>query len=259
MNKTGIRLIFLLLLCLSIVQSPKQVTGNTQKTIIVPNDFASIQEAINNASNGDTVFVKNGVYKDLSLINKSITLIGENKEKTIIDSIGIESRVYIEADHVTITGFTIKNADSHGIRLGLIEFEPDSEYQPIGCKIIGNNIENNERGIYVRGGTEHIISENIITGSKSYGIELHSSKTIISRNNIYNNREIGITIDQAQKVIIKGNTIKDNGHGESGTGGINLRSDGQFYIFGNNITNNQIGIQFDANCNNSTVSKNNIE
>ena len=260
LNKTGTCLIFLLILCFVFVQIPKQVRGNTeQKTIIVPDDFATIQEAINNASNGDTVYIKNGIYNDLALINKSISFIGENKETTIIDSTGIESRVYIEADYVTVTGFTIKNADSHGIRLGLIEFEPDSEYQPIGCKIIGNNIENNKRGIYVRGGAEHIISENIISSSKSHGIQLHSSKTIISRNNITNNEEIGITIDEAKKVILKGNLIKNNGQIVSGTGGINLRSEGPFYIYGNNITTNHLAIQFDENCNNASISKNNIE
>ena len=260
MNKTGTSLILLLIICFVIIKIPKQVTGNTEnKTIVVPDDFATLQEAINNASKGDTVFVKKGIYTDLALLNKSISLIGENKETTIIDSTGIESRVYIEANYVTITGFTIKNADSHGIRLGLIEFEPDSEYQPIGCKIIGNNIENNKRGIYVRGGSEHIISENNITKNETHGIELHSSKTIILRNNILNNGKTGITINQSRKVIIKGNSIKNNGQKESGTGGINLRSEGPFYIYGNNITDNHIGIQFDENCNNASISKNNIE
>ena len=235
--------------------------GNAEPgTIVVPDDYVTIQEAINSAAEGDTVFVKSGVYYDLALINKSLSLVGENIDTTIIDSIGIESRVYVEADYVTVTGFTIRNAQSHGIRLGLNHFESDSIYQPVGCKIVGNNIVNNYEGITVCGGAEHVISGNNITGSSSHGILLCSSKSIISKNNINDNIRTGIIVDSCNNVIIKGNTIKGNGLPEkSGIGGLYLRWDGPFYIYGNNITDNRAGIQFGEGCNNSSVRKNNIE
>jgi parallel beta-helix repeat protein len=252
--------VFIIFLCSSLLAILNCGLVKAQpKTIVVPDDYATIQEAINNATEGDTVFVKSGVYHDLALVNKSLSLVGENRDTTIIDSIGIESRVYIEADYVTVTGFTIRNADSHGIRLGLIRFESDSIYQPVGCKIIGNNILNNFQGINVRGGTEHIISENNITGSTSHGIFMRSSKSIISKNNISNNFESGIIADSCSNLIIKGNIIKGNGFSETlGIGGLSLRWNGPFYIYGNNITDNRAGIQFGEGCNNSSVSKNNI-
>jgi len=253
---------FLLLLLLCSIWNTSfsiKIVKAQPKTIVVPDDFATIQEAINNSTTGDTVFVKSGIYHDLALINKSISFVGENMDTTIIDSIGIESRVYIEANDVTVTGFTIKNADSHGIRLGLIHFEPDSIYQPVRCKIVGNNIINNFEGINVQGGSEHVISENNITGSHSHGILISSSKSIISKNRITNNLETGITVDSCNKVIFKGNEIKGNGFSEtSGIGGVYLRWDGSFYVYGNNITDNRAGIQFGEGCNNSLVSKNNI-
>jgi nitrous oxidase accessory protein len=252
MKKASKFLILLLLCSIWITSFNIEAVKAQPKTIIVPDDFATIQEAINNSSKGDTVFVKSGIYNDLALINKSISFIGENKDTTIIDSIGIESRVYIEANDVTVTGFTIKNADSHGIRLGLIHFEADSIYQPIGCKIVGNNLINNFEGINVRGGSEHIISENNITGSRSHGIIMSSSKSIISKNNISNNLESGIIVDSCSKVMIKGNKIKGNHFG------LILRWDGSFYVYGNNITDNRAGIQFGEGCNNSSISKNNV-
>lgn len=245
MKKVSTFVLFVILCSVWVTSLNIEAVKAQPKTIVVPDDFATIQEAINNATKGDTVFVKSGVYHDLALINKSISLIGENKDTTIIDSIGIESRVYIEANDVTVTGFTIKNADSHGIRLGLIHFEADSIYQPVRCKIAGNNIMNNFEGINVQGGSEHIISENNIIGSHSHGILLSSSKSIISNNNITNNFETGIILNSCSKVIIKGNQIKGNGFSEtSGIGGLYLRWDGSFYVYGNNITDNRAGIQF---------------
>jgi nitrous oxidase accessory protein NosD len=55
------------------------------KTIIVPDDFATIQSAINHATNGGTVYVRSGIYTENELsITKSISLIGENVETTKI-------------------------------------------------------------------------------------------------------------------------------------------------------------------------------
>ena len=46
------------------------VTKAQTGTITVPDDYSTIQEAINNASHGDTVYVKNGVYIENPIINK---------------------------------------------------------------------------------------------------------------------------------------------------------------------------------------------
>ena len=79
-------------------------------TIIVPDDYPTIQEAINNANNGDTIFVRVGTYYENLVVDKSITLTGENKETTIIDGGKKENVTKIIADHVTISGFTITNS-----------------------------------------------------------------------------------------------------------------------------------------------------
>ena len=48
-------------------------------------DYDNIQDGINNASAGDTVFVKNGVYKEGVYLNRSITLMGEGNAGTVIE------------------------------------------------------------------------------------------------------------------------------------------------------------------------------
>ena len=50
-----------------------------------PNNYTSIQDAIDNASDGDTIYVYSGIYYENVVINKRINLIGEDRNGTIID------------------------------------------------------------------------------------------------------------------------------------------------------------------------------
>ena len=72
-------------------------------------NYSSIQDAIDNTSNGDTVFVFNGTYYENIIIYKSIILLGENKNTTIIDGDKKGDVVRVVSDEVTISGFTIIN------------------------------------------------------------------------------------------------------------------------------------------------------
>ena len=53
-----------------------------------PADFSTIQEAINAASPGDTIFVRNGIYYEIVVVNKTVSLVGESKETTIVNGNG---------------------------------------------------------------------------------------------------------------------------------------------------------------------------
>jgi len=55
------------------------VKASSAKTINVPNNYPTISAAIGNASDGDTIMVKNGVYIEQTLqINKSLNIIRQN-------------------------------------------------------------------------------------------------------------------------------------------------------------------------------------
>jgi len=83
MKKIGITISLILLLLASsvILFLPAKVES---KTIIVPDDYPSIQAAVGNASSGDTVFVRKGNYTGGISLSKPITLKGEDAESTII-------------------------------------------------------------------------------------------------------------------------------------------------------------------------------
>jgi parallel beta-helix repeat protein len=71
-----------------------------------PNNFTKIQDAVDNASDGDTVFVYKGTYVGYVVIHKSIRLLGEDKNTTIISGF-FAYTVYILSDWVNVSGFTI--------------------------------------------------------------------------------------------------------------------------------------------------------
>ena len=81
--------------------------------------FNKIQEGIDNASDGNTVFVYNGEYYENLLINKSINLIGEHRNVTVVHGEETEKVVNIESDDITIEGFTFKNGESNTDKTGI--------------------------------------------------------------------------------------------------------------------------------------------
>ena len=77
-----------------------------------PNNYSSIQDAIDNASDGDAVFVYDGIYCENVVVNKvGLFLQGEDKFNTIIDiERTADDAVVISAEGVTFQGFTVTNA-----------------------------------------------------------------------------------------------------------------------------------------------------
>lgn len=96
--------------------SPPQLKTQGSRIIIVPDDYSTIQKAINVASSGDTIYVRAGIYYENLFINKGISLIGEGPSNTIIDGAESVCVVAIVANHSTIKGFTLRNG-FRGIKL----------------------------------------------------------------------------------------------------------------------------------------------
>jgi len=76
-------------------------------SIIVPDNYTTIQAAINAANAGDTIFVRNGTYYECLTINKPLTIIGESNEGTIINGTSNGIVIYVSADNVTIKQLAI--------------------------------------------------------------------------------------------------------------------------------------------------------
>ena len=170
----------------SSIVTPLSSVAPPEGSIVVPDDFSTIQEAVDNAPEGGIVFVRSGSYRERVRVNKPLSLIGESPENTDI-SVSLPYRAYaaieVQTEDVTISGFTIKNTYD-GIWI-------TEEYQmplPSRCRIIGNNIVDNFfDGIFIEAGENHVISGNNITGNGDSGIYSSSTNIVISGNNITGN------------------------------------------------------------------------
>ncbi|UCG69690.1 MAG: hypothetical protein JSV09_01305, partial [Thermoplasmata archaeon] len=74
--------------------------------------YTIIQEAIDNASIGDTVFVYSGSYSERLVIDTTINLTGENRDTTVINGGGIGNVIRVTAQWVNISGFRITNGNN---------------------------------------------------------------------------------------------------------------------------------------------------
>jgi len=195
-----------------------QSIGN--KTLYVggsgPNNYSDIPTAINAAQNGDTVFVYNDsspYYQDFTLtITRSIKLIGENKETTVIDQ-SRESPIFtspiidiINTEGVTVSGFTLRNSGDFFADYGI---EIESNHNTIS----GNIIMNNYMGIYINGyGSYNMISHNVIKSNINGGVFLYSSKNNIISNNTFSNNLGGLILDtDSNNNIVSDNTFENDG------------------------------------------------
>ncbi|MDF2956337.1 MAG: PKD repeat domain protein [Candidatus Alkanophagales archaeon MCA70_species_2] len=96
------------LLCLLLVLSFFAFAGvASAATIYVPDDYATIQKAVDNAAAGDTIVVRDGIYNENIEVNKRLTLMSENgPTNCIVQAANPDDDVFrITADHVDIIGF----------------------------------------------------------------------------------------------------------------------------------------------------------
>ena len=101
-----------------------------------PGNYTKIQDAINNATSGDTIFVYSGIYYENVIIDKSINLIGKDRNTTIIDGRNSSDVVYVTADWIKINNFTIQNCSHDRYNAGVKIVSDHNSIE--GNKIIRN-------------------------------------------------------------------------------------------------------------------------
>jgi parallel beta-helix repeat protein len=171
------------------------------RTIIVPDDYPTIRDAVDVADDGDTVFVKQGLYYESGItITRSISLLGQDRETTIIDGTREYAHILtVNADNVTIKGFTVTKGF-----YGCWVFGS-------GCQIINNNFIGNDEGISMDYGDGNTVSGNLFRGNDACGIAtLGSSNNVLTANVIRETRYFGIYIYNGNNNTIFENEIADN-------------------------------------------------
>jgi parallel beta-helix repeat protein len=213
---------------------------NAPETMKVPEQYATIQGAINDAYDGDTIEIAPGEYHENIIVNKTVSILGADRENTILDSCG----VYVTAQEVTISNLTVRNSSSSCIYLFNANF----------CDISRNVFDSSYMGVFLSNSSYDQVSSNTVTNS-TYGIcsFFYSNFNVISDNTISENRD-GVCFSLlCYGSFVSHNTITDN------VDGILLYSSSNNRIFGNNVTaNSYVGILFNWSSNYNSVIGNNI-
>lgn len=195
-----------------------------------PNNFTLIQDAIDNSTDGDTVYVFNGIYFENIIITSNIALIGECKETTIIDGLKKGTVIDIQKSFVNVKGFTIINSGTGFHQAGISACTDENvisdiifsnngigvlvAYYHLNNQIYSCYFHNNTEGIYVEknsqaGSGKTYVHHNTIEENKN-GIHVElSSDTIIENNVIYQNK-VGLYIENSGGIMINGNHIEKN-------------------------------------------------
>jgi parallel beta-helix repeat protein len=268
----------------TIINNKKNFPNLTGNTLYVggdgPGNYTSIQQAIDNASDGDTVFVydDSSPYQEHIKIDKTIELIGEDKFRTII----LEHHISILASGVTVTGFSLHDDsidiqndsnliyNNHFISYGFPSgfggiINGESRYNTIygnsfiNCGIftleydnnIYNNTVNNKELVFLNGASDKIYED---IGQ----VILHKCNNITIRNSFFGILINGFQIIESKNCIITGNLFND----------VTLFCM-MMYNSSNNIIKSNIfsnypagnlgaGLFF-ANCNNNEIVRNNFQ
>ena len=141
-----------------------------------------IQAAVNNATDGDWIYVYNGSYTESIYINKQLTLVGEGRDVvTVTAPLEYSNIFYVNRDYVNISGFTVTGATGFGRGIYL--------YYVDHCNISDNNASGNYYGVCLHSSKNNTVRNNTVGSNMRTGIFLGSSSCYndLYNNTIYNN------------------------------------------------------------------------
>ncbi|GII57954.1 hypothetical protein Pth03_63430 [Planotetraspora thailandica] len=171
-----------------------------------PAAFRTINAAIAAVASGGTVVVCGGTYNEDVAVTKPLTLQG--RSKATIDATKVINGITVTADHVTVSGFTVKNAIGEGILVN------GADYVTLKDNVVSHNdlgglptgaVPNDYPACAAQGG---------VPGDCGEGIHLMGSSHSTLKDNVSTDNSGGILISDetgpAAYNRIAGNVVTDN-------------------------------------------------
>lgn len=226
----SVPLLFLLLLAIVFAVRWDILVAASPATIDVPGKYPTIQDAINNAGLGDIIFVHKGVYYGGIVINKSVSLIGEDRDLTVIYGGGVYYVISVMAGGASVEDLTVRANES--VVNSIIVYSA-------GNVLRNNRIEGGYYGLTLSSGNNMIL-DNIISNNTDGLSIYYSANNVISGNVIVNNVVAGIELHSSDNNMFSGNSVYGNPNG------LNLYNSVGNNVFYHNNFNNTLQLSYDS-------------
>lgn len=197
------------------VEQSSKASQYDNKTLYVggtgEGNYTKIQDAVDNASDGDTIYVYSGTYFEDVKVNTSVFLQGEDKESTIIHGGGFGSGdgvILVSADNVEVTGFSVRNSCPYWPGAGIALYRNEQ------CIVTDNIVSDCFLGINAFITSHATINMNTVSDTE-FGIHVQASKrNTITRNTMQDNQR-GMDLNGAYfNKITENNFINNERHFE---------------------------------------------
>jgi nitrous oxidase accessory protein len=197
-------IIILFLFCSVITHARIIVTGKGQPV-------QTLKEAVTLAKDGDTILLKNGIYKEGNiLITRSVTLLGEGN--TILDGGNKTELITVSGKNITIKKIQFRNAGYSALN----DFASIKVIDASNILLEQNTISNSYFAIHISNTSYCSIRNNKISGNPTSeqltgnGIHLWKSNHALIENNYISGHRDGIYFEFVTESTIRNNLSENN-------------------------------------------------
>ena len=245
----------------------KNVEVRAPRVLSVPNQYSTIQRAVDAAEEGDTVFVASGTYHGNLRVQKDLSLVGEDQSNTTIDGSGAADVVFLYQSKVEISGFTLRNSKKSSTYSGIFA------YGSSGITITNVTAMDDYNGILLVGVKNAKLRDVNMTGNHyNFGVDggslehfmhdIDASNTVNGKPIYYwvNEHDRQVPFDAGYVAVVNSTdiTVKDLNTEEKNLDGVLFAYTNDSSIETVNVTGNSRGIYLYESYNNN-VSANDVK
>jgi len=196
------------------------------KVVKFPEDYGTLQGAVDAAGSGDTILVAPGVYHDQSIVvNKTVTIIGLKGSDPVFDG-GGSGQIFMSllpgASGSVIAGLVITNygqgivvnASNCRIYSTMVSLMSQNGIALMGTgtvnnQIYGNIFQSNQVAVNLTAySAGNVVHDNVVSTNFNVGIDLESGGNIVCTNMICGNH-LGIRVTSSGNTIFHNNVISN--------------------------------------------------
>ncbi|MEV4736699.1 MULTISPECIES: right-handed parallel beta-helix repeat-containing protein [unclassified Microbacterium] len=215
-------------------EKPAETASDAPRMLSVPADFPTISAAVDAASEGDTVVVESGVYRETVAIDTAgVTLRGQSRDGVVIDGEVLRGNgIVVSAPRVTVQNLTVRNATQNGV---LVTGMRDDDGAPVGGHDGYRAIDPEDFPLLDGFRVDHVTASN----NGLYGIyAFNASNGVITDSYASGGADSGIYVGQCDRcnIVVSGNVAERNAVGfEIANAG------GDLFVVGNRFAGNRVG------------------